>query len=322
MDHGDHPPTSTRAPQGTRSGPGSGRGAAVTAVICAILAAASYGSADFTGAAAARRADAVVVTAAGQLVSFGCLAVGLVVYPPTAVGLGDLAWGAVAGLGAGAGLVLLYRALARGPMATAAALTALWSVALPVAAAVALGDRPGPLTRAGLVLAVPAGALVSLDGSRRAGPPPDPRHQAQGWRQRTATRTLALVAGLGFSLFYVALSRTSAQAGLAPLVGARVASLAGLGLLVARSGRSPAVPRRAWPLVALTGLLDGTANIAYLMAVHRGSLSWVAAVTSLYPAATVLLARVLLHERLARAQLIGLLSAAGAVVLVTVGTTA
>ena len=302
------------------------------AVVLAALSALSYGASDFSGAVASKDNEATVVTAAVQVVSLLALVVVIVGYPPARWHPADLGWGALGGLGAAFGLVTFYRALAIGPMSIAAALTALCSTAVPVAAGLLLGERPGAITMLGVAVAIPAGVLVALDGSEPAIESPDdptrpatnpaergdPSRWPTGGRWRT--RWLAVAAGLGFGLFFVALSRSSADAGLLPLVGARVASVAAL-VLVIRRLRTPAGPIAVqwWPLIMVAGLLDFVANATYLVAVRNGSLSWVAAISSLYPVSTVLLARIVLDERLARIQVWGLGASGLALVLVGVG---
>ena len=170
-------------------------------------------------------------------------------------------------------------------------------------------------------LAVPAAALVSLEGGRG-----EPTQQATGARTamphvQARTRRLAVMAGVGFGLFFVALSRASPDAGLLPLLGARAASITGL-LIVILWGRSLAtIGRRWWPAIGLAGLLDCAANSLYLWALRYGSLTWVAAISSLYPVSTVLLARLVLGERIAVVQRIGLAAASLAMILFGVGAT-
>lgn len=290
------------------------------AVALAAVSALSYGAADFSGAVASKKHDASVVTVAVQTVSLMALIVILVLFPGGQLHAIDLAWGAIGGLGAALGLVMFYQALALGPMSVAAALTALWSSAVPVMTGLALGDRPGTVTLLGIAIAVPSAVLVSVDGSAFGAPTEaTPRERAVSWRRQARTRMLAIIAGLGFGLFFIALSRTSADAGLYPLLGARIASIAGLAIMLSRGGQWSTIGRRWWGVVILAGLLDCLANALYLTAVREGSLTWVAAISSLYPVSTVLLARLLLHERLGRLQLYGFGTAAVALSLVGIG---
>lgn len=298
---------------------GWSRWEAMLAVTLAALSALSYGASDFSGAVATKSNNAVLVTAFVQTVSLGSLIVVLAYHPDGTFLLVDLAWGALGGLGASVGLVTFYQALARGPMSVAAALTALWSSAIPVLAGLGLGDRPGTLTLVGIALAVPSAVLVSVERDEVPASAFGPRDRVVQWARQAQTRHLAVVAGLGFSLFYIALSRTSADGGLYPLIGARLASIGALGIILTGTGGWAPVGRRWWPTIGIAGLLDCAANATYLVAVRHGSLAWVAAISSLYPVSTVLLARVVLSERLGRVQLYGLGGAGLALILVGVG---
>jgi uncharacterized membrane protein len=117
-------------------------------------------------------------------------------------------------------------------------------------------------------------------------------------------------------VFFVFLHRTGSGAGLWPLVGARVASIALLAGLVGHQRVSLRLPRSAWSTVAFSGTLDMVANVLYLLASRRGMLSVVSALTSLYPASTVVLAQAVLSERMRRVQLGGLVLAAVAAMLI------
>lgn len=299
------------------------------AVLFAALSGLSYGASDFSGGMASKRSDPVAVTLAVQVVSLLSLAVVLVAYPRGVLLPVDLAWGALAGVGVAVGLSALYRALSIGPMSTAASITALLGSLIPVGWGLALGDIPNRLTLLGIALAIPAGVAVSVGGLTRVlggsglGPRSRVRHQAR----RTQTRRLSFVAGTGFGFFFVSLAQTSGDGGLHPLLGARFGAIATLIAVVVarvrRAGRGglnrPGVARADGLVVAVAGLLDCSANSFYLLALEGGSLTWVAALVSLYPVATVLLARAVLSERIARVQAAGLAGAAGALVLVGIG---
>lgn len=288
------------------------------AVVLATFSALSYGASDFTGAVASKENDATVVTVVMQVVSLVALAIVIALFPPEVRTLTDLAWGALAGLGVAVGLTTFYRALAIGPMSTAASLTALVSAALPVVTGLALGDEVAAITLVGIAIAVPAAVLVSAAGtSARVATTPRERVAARVGQGRT--RLLSVVAGVGFAVFFVALSRTSEDAGLYPLLGSRVASIGALGATLTVARTWAPIGRRWLPIVVLTGLLDLTANSLYLLAVREGVLTWVAAISSLYPISTILLARLVLGERLNRTQIVGFTMAGAALALVAIG---
>jgi uncharacterized membrane protein len=281
------------------------------AALLAFTSAMLFGVGDFMGGLAARQIRALVVASWSQLVGLAAILTLVVVVMPVAHPTGaDLAWGVVAGLAGAVGVVLLYTALSTGPMSVAAPVTAVLSAVVPVVAGLALGERPHWLAGVGAVLAFPAIVLIAS-----AEEDPKVAHRA-----RATIRDLlpALGAGFGFGLFFVFLAQTSSKAGLWPLVGARTASVAMLFILAlltaGATGLAPGVRR----IVVVCGLCDAGANALYLVAVNQGLLSLVAVLAALYPASTVVLARIVLKERMSRPQLLGLAVGAVAAALVAV----
>lgn len=278
-------------------------------VALALASATVYGVADFLGGMATRRAAVLVVACLAQLTGLLVLLALLPFLPgsPTPV---DLALGAAGGLAAGLGLVVFYSGLAAGPMSVVAPLTAVTSAGVPVLVGTLLGERPSAGSLVGVGLALVAILLVSAE------PGSTWRQAAAGLRSRATL--LALAAGGGFAGFFVALGRTSEAAGLWPLASARVASVAMLAVIAVAVGARLGRGSGAFALVLAAGALDMAANVLYLVAVRGGLLTLVAVVASLYPVSTVLLARVVLAERLARPQVIGLGAAAAGVALIAV----
>lgn len=293
----------------------------VLGVLLAALSGLSYGASDFSGAMASKEDDASLVTVAMQAISLASLLVILVIWPEDHRELVDLAWAALGGVGAAVGLTTFYIALSRGPMTTAASITGLVGALVPVAAGLALGDRPSVIALAGIALSIPAVVMLSSSsgGLRTFRRRTTPRERVASQQQVSRTRALAVVAGLGFGLFFVALSRVSTDAGLFPLVGARVASIAALSAVITTRRVWKPLSRASWPFVVVAGILDCAANSFYLTALSHGTFTWVAAISSLYPVSTVLLARVVLKERLAAIQILGLAVAGGALVLIAIG---
>ncbi|MBW4043264.1 MAG: EamA family transporter [Acidobacteria bacterium] len=278
------------------------------AIVLALLGALVYGVSDFSGGLATRRAPALAVVFSGQLAGVLVLGVLLVVIPGRFDPV-SLAWGAAAGLSGGAALLAFYRSLATGAMTVVAPLTAVMSALVPVVGGIVLGERPSALALVGVVLAVGAVVLVSAEHGRL----PTPRSL------RGPVVVGALSAGAGFGLLFVLLSRAAPDSGFWPLAGARTASLVLLAV-VAVVGRRSLLPRRAPAgLVVASGVGDMTANLLFVLASRVGLLSVVGVVLALYPAATVLLAMLVLRERLHRLQILGLALAASGVVLIAVG---
>jgi drug/metabolite transporter (DMT)-like permease len=278
----------------------------------AVPAAVTYGIADFAGGLAARRASVLVVTVVAQaagLLSL-LLVIGAVAGRPTPSAFG---FGAIAGIAGASGLLLYLRALSVGPMGVVAPLSAVVGAGLPLAVGVVGGERLGPVSVLAVVVALVAILLATA-----------------GTRKDAAASTgllLGLAAGVGFGLFFVGLDATPPDSGLWPLLAGRVVSvtlLAGLVLrhrlpLPTRSraatlapSESPVSTRRVVHsrtpapvvLMVVSGVFDTSANVLFLVATRLGDLGISAVVVSLYPVVVVLLARVVLGERLSRTQLV------------------
>jgi drug/metabolite transporter (DMT)-like permease len=278
------------------------------AVLLALLGALVYGFSDFAGGLATRRATALAVVFSGQAAGVALLAVLLVVVPGR-FDPGSIAWGAAAGLSGALALLVFYRALAAGSMTVVAPLTAVTAAVVPVVGGILLGERPSLLALAGVLLAVSAILLV---GAERGRLPTAAMLRGRGVGG-------ALLAGAGFGLLFVLLSRAAPDSGFWRLAGARVASL-GLLSLVALVSRRSLVPRGAAPLLVIAGGIgDMVANLLFVLASRIGLLSIVGALLALYPAGTVLLALGVLRERLHLVQVVGLVVAGVGVVLIALG---
>ena len=306
------------------------------AAVLGLLAAASYGSADFLGGLAARRIAPLRVTAIAAASGLVLLALLLLVVPGTA-STAAVGWGLLSGVAGAVALALLYACLALGPMSILSPLTAVVSAIVPVGVGLAQGSRLGGAGWAGIALALVAVVLVGFVPD-----PTAPRPSARGL-------LMALGAGAGIGLVLVFLDRTPDDSGLVPLVANRSANLVLTGgavlvlLLVARvrgrtraaePGRAPlrqqgeggaapvaeAAPhllplRRALGLALACGVADSGANVLILVGLRVGDLTVMSVLTALYSAATVVLAAAVLRERLTRAQVGGLVLALGAAAL-------
>ncbi|MEV0723871.1 EamA family transporter [Micromonospora purpureochromogenes] len=274
-------------------------------IMLAAVSAVAFGTADFSGGKASRRADPVAVTVVSQVLSVPLLLLLVLVVPgtPTAV---DLAWGLGAGVAGAAGVMLLYRALAAGMMAVVAPVTAITAAVVPIIAGLLTARWPGALALCGAGLAVLAIALVSLGEG--------------GARGAVSTRVigLALTAGALFGVFFALLGQAGPAAGMWPVLALRFSSIAFGVALAVGTGVRLRIGARVLGWAAAAGLLDSAANALYLAAAARGHLSVVAAIAALYPASTVLLALAVDRERLRPVQLAGLGFAAGALVLASV----
>ncbi len=277
------------------------------AYLLATLAAVFYGAADFTGGMVTKRVATVPVVLLSQATGLVMVAVILPFLGTAAPRRPDLWWGAAGGLAGGVGVALLYYGLAIGTMSVVAPTTAVLAVAIPVLTSIALGERPGWLAIAGILLGIGAIALVSRPTVNIEAPP------------RTSGLGVALVAGVAIGLFLLALAQTRAASGLWPLLTARLASVGLFAVIAAVGRRSVRMPVKLGAIAVGGGALDMLANTLYLLAAQIGPLSPVVTLSSLYPASTVLLARVVLGERLNAWQTAGVAAALVAVLLIVRG---
>lgn len=279
-------------------------------VTLALASAAFYGAADFLGGIASKRADTVLVTLVAQAAGLVLLVLLLPVLPASSPAPGDYWWGAAAGVAGSVGVALLYRALALGTMSIVAPITAVCAAAVPVLVALALGERPGLVAGVGIVLSAVAIVLLS-QGHPGARPV-----RGTGWA--TTSAGMALIAGAAVGVFFLCLARTSDEAGLWPLIVGRSVSVPLFAVIAMTGGRTRGLRLglRVARTAAGCGVVDMLANALYLIATRYGPLALVATLASLYPASTVLLARLTLGERLTRAQALGVMCALVAVVLI------
>jgi drug/metabolite transporter (DMT)-like permease len=275
------------------------------AVLLSLLAAASYGLADFCGGLASKRSSAwgvafvALLTGSLLVVSAGVVLDG----DPT---WADVWWAVLAGVGNGFGTAFLYRGLGSGRMGVVAPVSGVGAALIPVVVGVLLGERPAVLVWLGILLALPAIWLVAREPSG-SGPP------ALGGAMDGA------LAGMGFGLLFVALAQVSEDAGLLPLAVNQVVAAPVIVAVATLLGQPWRPAAAAVPLGTLAGMLGAAATIAFLLATREGYLSIASVVTSLYPAFTVILAATVLREHVHRAQAAGLLLCAVAVSLVAAG---
>lgn len=283
-----------------------------TVYLLAIGSAVFYGAADFTGGITARRAGTIPIVVISQASGLILLALILPLLPQASPSRPDVLWGAAAGLTGGVGVALLYRALAIGTMAVVAPTTAVCAVAIPVVVAVLLGERPVPLAVGGIMLGILSIVLVSR---QRAVAPPEGHDPASVRRTSLGVGT-ALASGVAIGFFFLSFAQTSSEAGMWPLLVARLVSVTLFGAAAVAVGCSLRMPAQVAALAIGGGILDMLANALYLLAARQGPLSIVVTLSSLYPASTVLLARVVLKERLSPWQITGVACALAAVVLI------
>ena len=298
--------------------------------ILALAAAVLYGTADFLGGVASRRASVfavlattvpagaavvIVVALLGEAPGLGSL-LGHGLGSPTSIGgWGAVGWAAVSGICGAAGLVAFYAGFAAAPISVVAPVAALVSTVLPVGIAVAGGERPTSRMVAGGLICLVAIVLVSAPPAGRPGRD-DPDARAAG---RLRGLGYGVAAGAGFGLFFLCLKNAGQSGVLWPVAISRTS-----GTLVA-AGIALATRTRPWrregggpgAIALVSGAVDAAANVCYVLATRAGLFGLAVVITSLYPGMTVLLARWVLGERMRWLQRAGLLLAAAGVVLLT-----
>jgi drug/metabolite transporter (DMT)-like permease len=298
------------------------------AVVLALASAIGFGSSDFTAGLATRATSVIRVTILDQVTATVLTLLIVPLVSPPVLSLAAAGWGAAAGVAGVAGAMVLYLGFRNAEFSVASTLSAVGSAVLSVVAGLLLGERPSTLALTGIALALPAVAAVSAPARTLAGAGPAPDTVPAGQQpvvgqQFAAGRQAAgvaygLVAGVCFALYFISLNRAGSGSGLWPvLVGQLVALLVVLCMgVAARQLRMPPAGAR-WQS-ALTGATGMAGTTLFFLASHDGLLAVTAVITALYPGSTILLARVILGERLTRMRLAGLCLAAASVALIAV----
>jgi drug/metabolite transporter (DMT)-like permease len=264
---------------------------------------------DFVGGIASRRVAALRVVlvsypVATVLLTILAVVVGGEVSPPAVM------WGALCGISQAFGVWWFYAALGAGPISVVSPLTSVLVAAVPVGVGLALGERPAAVAVVGIVLALVAVVLVSREATDEDSSP---------HRFTAKIAWLTVGSGLAFGLNFVLISQAPVEAHLWPLVFARISATT-LVVVIALFTRNLSVPTGVPLRLALTaGVLDTIANVAMLLALQASLLSLASVLMSLYPAATVMLAMVVLKERVTRWQAVGMVLALLAVGMIATG---
>ena len=296
--------------RGRRAGHGDARGAAelalsALALVLALGSSIVWGTADFAGGSLTKRLPAFAVTVVSQAAGFVALAVVVAFHGD--IGGRSFALGLLAGLGGGAGLAAFYRALSLGTMSVVSPVVACGAV-VPFGISIATGERPSWLALAGAMAALGGAVLASVEERRASSP------------ARARAIVLAVVAAIALGLFVYFLGLGSRHGdALSTLFGARVGSLALLIVVASVRRASMRVPRRWLLAVTAVGLADVAANALFAFAAGHALLSLVSVLGSLYPVVTVLLAHVILGERLTRTQKTGVAVALAGVAAIASG---
>jgi drug/metabolite transporter (DMT)-like permease len=274
----------------------------MTAIALALVSSLAYGFTDFFGGMASRRTSVFVVGAVAQPAGL-VLLFALVPFFGGTVSMAALLWGAASGVAGAVAFLLLFRSLAIGPMSIASPLSALTSAVLPVFAGIAFGEQLTGLIVAGIMLGLLAVLLVSRQHDET--PHPVSRRVV----------AMSLTSGVFIAIFFVALERSPDGSGLWPLITSRAMAAVVMVVVGVASGALVRPGAAVTRLILGAAALDVIATAAFLLATREGLLAVVAVITALYPAGTLLMARVVLGERMQLIQKVGLGLAGGSVVL-------
>lgn len=305
-------------------------------VVLGFIGAITFGAADFIGGLASKRISATKVTFVSGLVGFGVAMVGSFVIP-SAFSWQAIFWGAMAGIVGSAAIMLLYASLAIGPMSILSPLGAFVSAVVPVTWALSTGESLGTLGFVGLGLGLVAVVFVGFVPEKNA------------VRPSFTGLAMSIGAGILIGAFLIFIDRAPADAGLIPLISNRIVSASIMGITIAVLAGVRATRRRrarsatalsasrtsgvastghersvdSWrpgmKLAVLTGLIDGTGNALLLLGIQIGDLSVMSVLTAMYPVGTIILAGIVLKERVAPIQAVGLVLAITAAALLALG---
>lgn len=291
-------------------------------VLLGLAAAALYGTTDFGGGLLSRRSGSPLAVAVPGLLASTALAwAALAVVGGHPPGVRVAVYGLVAGVASGIGTLALYQGLARGRMSVVGPVSAVGAAVLPVIVGVATGERPGLLALLGVLAALPAIALVAGAGAGAGAGKSDDALTDDDKQNAQQNSGLAhgLIAGAAFGVMFVALARTGGRTGLWPLAFEQAGALAMVLTMAVITRASLHQSPRDRTVSALNGVGGLAATLLYYLATHAGMLATVAVLTSLYPGITVLLAYVVMRERISPAQRTGLGLCALAVAAIAVG---
>lgn len=267
---------------------------------------------DFVGGLASRKVAALRVVLVSYPVALVLLTI-IAVFAGGHVTPPAVLWGSLSGLSQAFGVWWFYAALGQGPISVVSPLTAVLVAGVPVSIGLVLGERPSGVALVGIVLALVAVLLVSREVRDDAESPP------RTHRFTVKVAWLTVGAGLAFGMNFVMIAQAPVEAHMWPLVFARIAASAVVVViaLMTRNFVAPTgIPLR---LALAAGVLDTTANVAMLLALHESLLSLAGVLMSLYPAATVALALVVLKEKLSGWQAAGMVLALASVALIAGG---
>lgn len=275
----------------------------LTAIVYGLLSALTWGAGDFSGGVASKRTNAYAVIFISQIIGGVFLVLITLIAGEPVPAMSDMLIGALAGAAGVIGLLFFYRGLAAGRMGVVAPVAAIFSTVLPMLAGFLLEGFPGVLPAFGFGLAIFAVFLLS-------------RPDGAGGLQFKELH-MPIVAGLGFASFFILIDQVSDTTVFWPLVSARVASITVIFLAARRNHQPLQAEQNQLLIIAVAGVFDIGGNVFFTLASHFGRLDIAATLSSLYTGVTVLLAYLILKERITGTQRIGVLAALLAVLLIS-----
>jgi drug/metabolite transporter (DMT)-like permease len=276
-------------------------------ILYGLSSAVMWGAADFCGGIASRKSRAYQAVLYGEAFGLLILLIGALFISEPTLSLASFLICSLAGAMGVLGLLLFFLSFVQGQMSVAAPVSALTATFLPVIVGSILEGFPGLTTFAGFALALVAIWLIS-----------QPDGGSKNLRLRLKDLALPLIAGVSFGFYLVLIHQGSQEAIFWPLVAARTGGVLTMLIYALVGRRQFLAPAKAWPFFILNGILDVSGNGLYILSGQSGRMDVAAVLASLYPASTVLLAFFVLHEKINRPQFIGILTALGAIVLITI----
>ncbi len=277
-------------------------------ILFGLTSALTWGAADFAGGLSSRKLSAYRAVFFSDFFGLLLLLIAAGIYRENLPALYPVLIAALAGMFGSMGLLVLFYSMIQGKMSIAAPVSALLAATLPVIVGGMMDGLPKPLQFLGFGFALMAVWMIAQGDS-----------EEKFHLGRLADLRLPLLAGLGFGLYFVLMgAATRATPSLIwPMVASRTAGTVLLLIFVLVRRESFRVPRAAWNVVSANAILDVSGNVFYILALRTGRLDVSAVLSSLYPGATVLLAWLMLKERISRKQWLGIAAALVAIVLMT-----
>ncbi len=271
-------------------------------ILYGLFSAVTWGAADFTGGLASRKAPYFQVVGITWLLGLVIMPLAAIIAGEPLMPLMDWVWCMLAGGFGFTGIMILYRALATGMMSVAAAVSAVMAAVLPVFVGTIVQGFPGWITVLGFAFALAAVWLITIG---------DGQNKHVRWREVR----LPLLAGVGFGVYFILVNRGSQTSIFWPMVATRLTGCLVLSAFMFVKRSAWTSPSKAMPLILINFVLDNMGTLAFILAGQTGRLDIAAVLSSLYPGITIILAWLLLKERMAWVQWVGIALALCAIVL-------